>query len=197
MTETASGSIPQAAERKENPWSRNGLLKGPRASSLKKTDRRSDLSSVETGSVLLSRAVSHRVSSALKSLTTVFGMGTGVTSSLLPPDSFALAIFADHFVTARSSLGHVSQYAPSLIPCVPCPPRTCLRAHFESWYPQIRITLQVRSLTFFAICWPSSRSISIGQLHTLLHFHLRPINVVVSHGPYLAGEISSRGGLRT
>ena len=98
----------------------------------KKTDRRSDLSSVETGSVLLSRAVSHRVSSALKSLTTVFGMGTGVTSSLLPPDSFALAIFADHFVTARSSLGHVSQYAPSLIPCVPCPPRTCLRAHSES-----------------------------------------------------------------
>ena len=111
-------------------------------------------------------------------------MGTGVTSSLLPPDSFALAIFADHFVTARSSLGHVSQYAPSLIPCVPCPPRTCLRAHSESWYPQIRITLQVRSLTFFAIFWPSSRSISIGQLHTLLHFHLRPIYVIVYDVPY-------------
>ena len=126
-------------------------------------------------------------------------MGTGVTSSLLPPDSFALAIFADHFVTARSSLGHVSQYAPSLIPCVPCPPRTCLRAHSESWYPQIRITLQVRSLTFFAICWPSSRSISIGQLHTLLHFHLRPIYLFVFQGSsacarrsFLAGGFALR-----
>ena len=35
-----------------------------------------------TGDVLLSRAVSRQVSSALKSLTSVFGMGTGVTSLL-------------------------------------------------------------------------------------------------------------------
>ena len=41
---------------------------------------------VNSGSVLLSRAVAHQVSSALKSLTTVFGMGTGVTSLLLPPN---------------------------------------------------------------------------------------------------------------
>ena len=34
------------------------------------------------GDDLLSHAVSHAVPSALKSLTTVFGMGTGVTSSL-------------------------------------------------------------------------------------------------------------------
>ena len=39
-----------------------------------------------SGSVLLSRAVTHQVSSALKSLTTVFGMGTGVTSLLSPPN---------------------------------------------------------------------------------------------------------------
>ena len=39
-----------------------------------------------SGGVLLSRAVSRQVSSALKSLTSVFGMGTGVSSSLLPPD---------------------------------------------------------------------------------------------------------------
>ena len=37
------------------------------------------------GGVLLSHAVSHAVPSALKSLTSVFGMGTGVTSSLWPP----------------------------------------------------------------------------------------------------------------
>ena len=34
------------------------------------------------GGVLLSHAVAHAVSSAMKSLTAVFGMGTGVTSSL-------------------------------------------------------------------------------------------------------------------
>jgi hypothetical protein len=37
------------------------------------------------GDVLLSRPVSRAVPSALKSLTSVFGMGTGVASSPLPP----------------------------------------------------------------------------------------------------------------
>ena len=40
----------------------------------------------KTGNVLLSQAASRQVSSALRSLTTVFEMGTGVTSSLLSPD---------------------------------------------------------------------------------------------------------------
>ena len=40
----------------------------------------------DSGDVLLSRAVAHQVSSALRSLTTVFGMGTGVTFLLLPPN---------------------------------------------------------------------------------------------------------------
>ena len=52
----------------------------------RKTDIRLDIRFVNSGSVLLSRAVAHQVSSALKSLTTVFGMGTGVTSLLLPPN---------------------------------------------------------------------------------------------------------------
>ena len=38
-----------------------------------------------SGSDLLSRAVYHAVPSALESLTSVFGMGTGVTSPVLPP----------------------------------------------------------------------------------------------------------------
>ena len=37
------------------------------------------------GGVLLSHSVTQAVPSALKSLTAVFGMGTGVTSSLSPP----------------------------------------------------------------------------------------------------------------
>ena len=34
------------------------------------------------------------------------------------------------------------------------------------------------------IFWSSPRSISIGQLNTLLHLHLRPIHLVVFKGPY-------------
>ena len=43
-----------------------------------------------SGNVLLSRAVSHQVPSALKSLTSVFGMGTGGSSSPSSPDSLSL-----------------------------------------------------------------------------------------------------------
>ena len=41
---------------------------------------------MESGSVLLSRSVSTQVPSALKGLTSVFGMGTGGTLSPLPPE---------------------------------------------------------------------------------------------------------------
>ena len=40
----------------------------------------------KTGNDLLSRAASRQVSSALRSLTAVFEMGTGVSSALLSPD---------------------------------------------------------------------------------------------------------------
>ena len=39
-----------------------------------------------SGGDLLSRAASHQVSSALQSLTSVFGMGTGGASLLSPPN---------------------------------------------------------------------------------------------------------------
>ena len=41
---------------------------------------------LRSGSVLSSRAVARQVLSTLRSLTSVFGMGTGGTSSLWPPD---------------------------------------------------------------------------------------------------------------
>jgi hypothetical protein len=44
------------------------------------------------GGVLLSHTVSRAVPSALKSLTAVFGMGTGVTSSLSPPKTEKIEI---------------------------------------------------------------------------------------------------------
>ena len=36
----------------------------------------------------------------------------------------------------------------------------------------------------FTMLWSSPRTISTGQLHTLLHFHLRPIYDIVSVVPY-------------
>ena len=44
------------------------------------------LRNMESGGDLLSRAVTSQVPSALKGLTSVFGMGTGVTPSSLPPE---------------------------------------------------------------------------------------------------------------
>ena len=41
---------------------------------------------LKSGSDLLSQGVSPQVPSALKGLTSVFGMGTGVSPSLLPPE---------------------------------------------------------------------------------------------------------------
>ena len=49
------------------------------------------LRNMVSGSDLSFRAVSSQVLSALESLTAVFGMGTGGTSPLLPPDFFILA----------------------------------------------------------------------------------------------------------
>ena len=47
---------------------------------------------LESGGDLLSRAVSSQVPSALKGLTSVFGMGTGGTPSPLPPEIFKVWI---------------------------------------------------------------------------------------------------------
>ena len=48
---------------------------------------------MESGSDLSSRAVSSQVLSALESLTSVFGMGTGGTSPSLPPEMVAISLF--------------------------------------------------------------------------------------------------------
>ena len=91
----------------------------------------------KTGNDLFSQAVSRQVSSALKSLTSVFGMGTGGSSSPSSPDLF-FPLF---------------------------------KQNNEKSFPLSHSPI---------FSWLSFRSISIGQLHTLLHFHLRPIYLVVS-----------------
>ena len=42
----------------------------------------------------------------------------------------------------------------------------------------------------------SPRPISTGQLHTLLHFHLQPIYLILSKGSYLLGYLILRGASR-
>ena len=55
---------------------------------------------LESGDVLLSRAVSSQVPSALRGLTSVFGMGTGGTLSPLPPE----IVFYSSCLTYSASL---------------------------------------------------------------------------------------------
>ena len=50
----------------------------------------------DPGNVLLSHAVAHAVPSALRGLTTVFGMGTGVTPSLWSPGNRIVRISKCH-----------------------------------------------------------------------------------------------------
>ena len=56
------------------------ILRMPHRCTKKEADRVIGLSD-KTGGVLLSHAVAHAVPSALKGLTSVFGMGTGVSPS--------------------------------------------------------------------------------------------------------------------
>ena len=72
----------------------------------KKASHLRNLLFTETGNVLLSQAASRQVSSALESLTSVFEMGTGVSSPLLSPDSL-LAFFNPDFVAALSLISYV------------------------------------------------------------------------------------------
>ena len=65
----------------------------------------------KTGKDLFSQAVSHQVPSALRSLTAVFGMGTGVASSLYSPDRCLLK-FRLTMPFLRSVWMRISVYAP-------------------------------------------------------------------------------------
>ena len=120
------------------------------AENAKRTARRRS-SSEKSGGDLLSRAVSCQVPSAREGLTSVFGMGTGVTPPPLPPKSV---------VTQGDS-------------------------------PDGRLLLEHSIASTKIIVNPSPRPISTGRLNTLLCVHLRPINVVIYHGPYLVDPVGN------
>ena len=60
----------------------------------------------KSGDVLISQRVTPQVSSALRSLTTVFGMGTGGTSSLLSPQMAESAVY-----TVPSKLNNITKFS--------------------------------------------------------------------------------------
>ena len=76
---------------------------------------------ISSGSDLVSRAVTRQVSSAQWSLTSVFGMGTGVTSTLLPPDIYRAAIPPrPHFLSPFSLPALLSDTVPCTLKTIQC-----------------------------------------------------------------------------
>ena len=113
----------------------------------------------KTGGDLLSHTVSRAVPSALRGLTAVFGMGTGVSLSLKPPE-------------CQTASPRSRREAP-------------LRGRFRPRTTEVSASLPNLSQEKVG---QASRAISTARLKALLPLHLRPINVVVYHGP--------SGGLR-
>ena len=70
----------------------------------KKSPASAELLSLGSGNVLLSRAVSSQVPSALKGLTSVFGMGTGGTLSPLSPEFCQGLVQSAFFLASASSV---------------------------------------------------------------------------------------------
>ena len=139
-----------------------------------KKEKHHCFSYMDSGNVLLSRAVSSQVPSALKGLTSVFGMGTGGTPSPSSPET------VNFFST--NSLRYLQQCYVT-ISCLIC-------QHFSlkvldkpgSYHclPRTLTTAQLFDLNFLAfspislprLCVQSSpRPISIIKLHPLPNFH--------------------------
>ena len=68
---------------------------------IKKAPPLGGASSILPGGDLLSQTVASQVPSALKGLTSVFGMGTGVTPSPLPPENFEILFSAAYLIVSQ------------------------------------------------------------------------------------------------
>ena len=75
---------------------------------MKNTQQMLSVFHLESGNVLLSRAVSSQVPSALKGLTSVFGMGTGGSLSPLSPECFQGAVQSAFFLASALSIHNQS-----------------------------------------------------------------------------------------
>jgi hypothetical protein len=108
--------------------------------------------------------------SAQKSLTSVFGMGTGVAS--LPSSLDSIFLKDKSYYTNSGEFGKAFFKSRKLVP---------------SKLDTRQLKLETNG------CWLSPRSISIRQLHVSPRVHLEPIYLIVFEGSYLLAqwEISS------
>src|SRR5690606_34815345 len=110
--------------------------------------------------------------SAQKSLTSVFGMGTGVASL---PSSLDCFILKDKIYYINNT--------------------DFFKRFFKKYYLILSKldTSDIDSKRAYSVCWLSPRSISIRQLHVSPRFHPEPIYLIVFEGSYLLAqwEISS------
>ena len=116
----------------------------------------------------------------LKTAHTNLIFATGSSGCSLSPQLFSyrsggsfVVRFASNFMSSDSQM------------CVHSPVRPSMQA-----WPSVRSCV----LPAFLSTWSSLRPISSSQLHTLLHFHLCPINLVVFKGTYLSKEGRSHLG---
>ncbi len=127
------------------------------------------LRNMGSGGDLLSRTVTSQVPSALKGLTSVFGMGTGVTPSLSPPEmvSYVRNHFRDSFVPLSERWTRLAVLF------------FLLTGRWIAYATLTTAQLRSRNVDLF-VCFPigsrsylksSPRPISIIKLHTLPYFH--------------------------
>ena len=135
-----------------------------------------------SGSVLLSQGATTQVPSALAGLTSVFGMGTGGSPPLSPPDNSRV------FVPGSiRSLPHAAPVEGTITSIGTCSQVLASRHGCGGPRPRRRCEATPRALHSEHECLnsiSSPRPISTGQLNTLLCLHFRPINLVFCQGPY-------------
>ena len=72
------------------------------------------LKKINPGDFLFSQAVTHQVFSASKSLTAVFGMGTGVSSSSLSPEYYFIFVLLLYHISKVLSIMYLKNYITTL-----------------------------------------------------------------------------------
>ena len=134
---------------------------------------------LETGGDLLSRAVSSQVPSALKGLTSVFGMGTG--DPLRHCHRKALVCCLLVLVPGLWLAFALLRLRSTCLACLPSRSshqlfRTSTTAHMKN--EQACPLSQWSQVCAFrhSLFKSSPRPISTGKLNTLLHLHRRPIS---------------------
>ena len=138
------------------------------------------------GGVLLSHTLPCAVPSALNGLTSGFGMGPGVSLFAMATDTPTPRLMRVESGNHQPlwEVGGVSLkgYTPARRVCVVG--YLTVNASITHSVCKNFMTETLLQKKEDVVCVASPRPISIGQLHTLLRFHVRPINPVVCRGPY-------------